>query len=300
MNRPISNSNPLALEQSPEESRLVRLFLALSLAVHFAVFILASLKLTPTPPLIPDEWSMDADLLSDLPMMAAPQANIPTAQPAEEVKVSEKLLPQLPKHIVPEVKTPQEEPIALEKAPEPPKVETPEKESSKPQVKPATETPPSVTTPPDPDKQTLDAKELEKRKKIEALQKAGQTAKDTEAPKAEPKIAEIIAAANKQGGVTGSGTLPTGSTQAYMSAVRKMVRQRYNLPDVYNFGTTKIEAVFMIVLSEKGDLLQLELEKSSGDSVYDDLTKEAIKQATPFPPPPSEIVGAEIKLRFTP
>jgi TonB family protein len=300
MNRSQSIQDPSGMVEGNTESRIVRNFIIVSLMAHLLVFFVASLKLTPKPPMISDEWSIDADILSDMPMMAAPQANVLQAQPAPEVKVSEKLLPQLPKHLVPEVETPKEEPIALEKAPEPPQPEKKNEEAPKPIDKP--EPPKAITppTPPDPDKQTLDAAELEKRKKIEALQKAGQTAKDTEAPKANPKIADIIAAANKQGGVTGNGSQVTGSSQAYIDAMKKMVRQRYHLPDVYNFGSAQIEAVFSIVLSEKGDLLQLELAKSSGDAVYDDLTKEAIKQSTPFPPPPPEIAGAEIKLRFTP
>jgi protein TonB len=304
----------------------MRIFIVGSILVHSAVFVAAGIKFPPKAPLITDEWAMDADIVTDVNIAGLPPPNLSQAKVAPDVKAAEQLLPQLPKHMAPEVAAPKEESAPAEKAPEPPKThpvleekapdkaappeapknapEPPPKEA--PKAVPPPETPPKEAlkeapkeVPNDPDKQTIDAKELAKRKAIEALQKAGQTAKDTQAPKSDSKLDEIIANANKVGGIPSAGQ-GSGDFKGYIGVLIKLVRQRYHLPDVYNFGETKVEAIFVMTLSEKGDLVQLDLTKSSGDNVYDVLTKEAIKTAAPFPPPPKDLVGVEIPVRFTP
>lgn len=309
MERPSPQTPGAIMDQKTVESRLVRWFVLVSLATHGLVFGLSALRFAPKNPIITDEWSMDADFVTDAPLTAVPTANIPEAKTAPEVKVSEQLLPQLPKHMTPAVETPKEEPIPLEKAPEPEKPKpVPPPENPPPPPETPKEAPKEVLTPPpppeDPEKQQIDAKELAKRKAIEALQKAGKTAPATEAPQATSKLDEIIAAANKAGGIPtpagGSAGALTGDTKGYLSIFKKMVKLRYHLPEVYNYGDTKLEVVFYMTLSEKGDVVQLNLAKSSGDPVYDDLTREAIRSAAPFPPPPADLVGIEIPVQFTP
>jgi TonB family protein len=306
------------------ETRLLRWFVLASVLVHGVVFVLSALKFAPRAPIITDEWSMDADIVTDASVPTAPVANIPTATVAPEVKVSQQLLPQLPKHMTPEATPPREDPVPTPKEPETKTPEPKEPEPEKPKIvpppealpppppeppkKPPEETPkeapPPIPIPDDPEKQQIDAKELAKRKAIEALQKAGKTAPTAEAPQAKSKLEEIIAAANKAGGVpvqaAGPAGASSGDTKGYLSVFKKMVKLRYHLPDVYNYSQTKIEVIFHMTLSEKGDVVQLNIAKSSGDPVYDDLTREAIKSAAPFPPPPAELIGVEIPVQFTP
>ena len=93
----------------------------ISAAAHLAFLLLDNFSWIHDKPLMTDEWTMDADLITDLDMSAPAKTALPKAEVAPEAKAPTELLPQLPKKFSVKEETKPEEAVAEEKEKEIPK-----------------------------------------------------------------------------------------------------------------------------------------------------------------------------------
>jgi TolA protein len=274
------------------ESRLVKGLILLSLALHIAILGSHLPKwFKPKAPLV-EEWQFDVDLATDF-TGASPDTAIPDLKEAEEFKVDQKILPQLPKNFtVEEEKKSSEEEMALNEA-EKPLEKTPQPEAK--EEKKVENTP------------RVDIKEkLNQIKKQEALErllkeKARQEKKfasETASPLS-PKLMERSKELENREGLASGGASGTGFNQ-YKNQLRSAIRRHYYLPEAYNLKDADIEVSIKIMINGEGVLKTLDIYKSSGDPAFDQLALKAIQDATPFPKPPGDLAGKDVILNFSP
>lgn len=82
----------------------------------------------------------------------------------------------------------------------------------------------------------------------------------------------------------------------YSGLVRARVESDWTLPEFAE--KTGLEAIIVIKVLKNGEAVITQVEKSSGNSLFDRSAKRAINEASPFPPPPPEIEREEIVLTF--
>jgi TonB family protein len=98
------------------------------------------------------------------------------------------------------------------------------------------------------------------------------------------------------GSPDGSGAI-SAAAQIYYEKVRNAIRQEFKLPD-QNVGSLETSA--LIVVSRNGEVLSLEIEKSSGNSVLDAAAVRAIRNANiPAMPPVMERPKQDFRLKFS-
>ncbi len=106
-----------------------------------------------------------------------------------------------------------------------------------------------------------------------------------------------LRAGNEKGDVTskkavasaGKGEIP----DEYYSKIEKEIRdQWYCPPQICKNG---LQAVISIRIFKDGTVIEQGMEKSSGNTIFDRLAKQAIKKANPLSPPPYEM---DIGVRF--
>jgi TonB family protein len=98
------------------------------------------------------------------------------------------------------------------------------------------------------------------------------------------------------GSPDGSGAI-SAAAQIYYEKVRNAIRQEFKLPD-QNVGSLETSA--LIVVSRNGEVLSLEIEKSSGNSVLDAAAVRAIRNANiPAMPPVMERPQQDFRLKFS-
>lgn len=258
--------------EKPRQPGRIRAVL-LALAVHAAFFGLivfgVSWQNRPSPPL-------EAELWKDLPPAKA-------AKPAEPA---------------PEPPAPPPEPARPEPKPEPPK-------PAPPRPEPAKAEPPK----PDPaiaEKREREKKEQEKRERLErekkeklekqkaeeAKQKAKEARKKREAEEAEKKrrteeerarAAKAKADADAKAAAEAVATRQQAEMANFMSAIRVKIRGRANVPDTV---TGKPEIQVRITILPGGEVLDIKIEKPSGNRIYDEAIIRAIRSASPLPVPP--------------
>ncbi|UCD34572.1 MAG: cell envelope integrity protein TolA [Nitrospiraceae bacterium] len=143
-------------------------------------------------------------------------------------------------------------------------------------------------------------KEIERLRAISAMEKmkkknqerlAGAKASDEE-------IARAIAVIRKgrlQGPAAGQGipgAKASDEYDPYYALVQSQVWSEWIYPDLDALG---LEAIISIRIGKDGRVLSQEIEKSSGNILFDRSVTKAISKASPLPPPPVEM---EIGLRF--
>ena len=117
-------------------------------------------------------------------------------------------------------------------------------------------------------------------------------------------------------GSTGKGTTPgsgqgapggsldgaqvTMARRAYYTKIWSAVRQNWALPEFLK--SQHLETILIVVVRRDGKVLDLRIEKGSGNALYDDSAKRAVRKADPLPPFPDVYTAPqeEIALRFTP
>ena len=122
-------------------------------------------------------------------------------------------------------------------------------------------------------------------------------------PSGSPKGSEV--AGNRgtaQGSTSGSpeGSRATSAVLSYYKEkVRDSINQQWALPNVSN--VSQLETRLVIVIARNGNLLQMHVEKTSGDSSFDEAAKRAVQKAT-LPPLPEVYTAQNIEylVRFTP
>lgn len=277
------------------QDRLLHYFIAVSVAVHVLFWIgqgLSSLW-TSTPPPI-DEWSMDADLVTDLKFSAPSQTALPNAQVAPEAAVPSQLLPQLPKKF--EVKQAEKADDPTEEKAEPdPKTAAEEKQAAQPV---ATQT-----------KEDLDEKNrisMDDALKRLAVERLRQEQKDKQVAMKAPKVDELARLKEElaqrpedlNSGVKGAGS--KAGQDRYRGLLQKAVGRHYSLPEAYNMKNAGLRVVIAIVVNDRGELVSCSIHQSSGDKLFDNLAYKAVKDAAPLPRPPEGQAGETIFMHFTP
>jgi colicin import membrane protein len=301
-----ASPKPPSPEKRPQPGRLRAIFLAVLVHIAFFAFIVfgVSWQSRPTDP-------VQAELWDKLPpaRTSTPGAK---SQPA----------PQPPKAEPPKPEPPKPEPPK----PEPPKPEPPKPEPPKPQPPPRAEPPKAEVKPeppkPDPaaiaeklerekraqekrerlerEKQELAKKEQEKAKK-EREEKANREKQEAAKKKLEQEEAakkkreQEELARQQEDKRRAEEQARAEAVQArqsemdrYIAGIKNRIRSRANIPDSV---TGHPEAQFRIRLLPGGDLLDVELTRSSGNRAYDAAIERAIRSAQKFdiPPPTSEL-----------
>lgn len=273
-----------------DEGVLLRRWLLLSVVVHALVFLVRPLDWLAPAPLPVNEWVMDADILPDLPMDGANEDQLPDAKPAEAPEIPSNLLPQLPQRFSVKESTPQEEAVSLEDAPK----DGAKKEQAK------TEAPsPPLDLPQEDNK--IDLQELRRRLALERLRREQEIESTrTRAPK-RSELAQLKEDLLKKGTVRGgSGDAGAASQRGYVEQLRRSIRRHWSLPDAYNLKDANLMSVLHVTLNEQGGVMDLKVERASGDAAFDDLAMRAVQEAAPLPKPPKEFVGRPIPLQFSP
>lgn len=272
------------------EDRLLLALFAISTVIHLGVMLLGDFSWVRDKPPLMEEDPIGIDLAE---FDAGGKAALPKATPAEEAKVPEQLLPQLPKKFSVKEETKPEESVAEEK-------EVPKPEEAKPAEKVVKAEETKIKTDNKEDNQMDDA-QIRKRAALEALRREEKTAKTMEAPEQDP-LARLAAELNK----SSKKNTPYGSVSGkakvnkYVAYMRQAIRQNYNLPEVYNLKGSSVQVTIQMTIGERGELTNLEIAKSSGDSAFDEMTAQAVRASVPFEKPPTDLVGSPIALVFTP
>ncbi len=271
------------------ETELFRLFLLISLGIHFVFFLVQGIEIFQQRRHIIEEWAIDADLLVDATSGAPADSALPSAAKADEARVSERMLPQLPKQFaVDEAKSPPEKTFTEQdvKA-NPAKAEPEDKSLSKPNETPE-------------EKNRLKKDDALRRLALEKLRNENKFAKKTEAPSADSAklkdSSKSLAAAN-----TGAtfGTVSASEANRYKARIQSAIRRNYSIPDTLKFRTVE-PVILAIELNQMGNLVFSKVDESSGDKYFDELAYQALKASTPLPPPPEGLVNQRILLKFSP
>lgn len=87
---------------------------------------------------------------------------------------------------------------------------------------------------------------------------------------------------------------------AYYGVLRDKVQENWIYPQ--GLKDNRISVIVSIKIERGGKLLEVSVEKSSGNRAFDDSLLKAIKKAAPFPPLPVDLEGSflETGLRFCP
>lgn len=101
--------------------------------------------------------------------------------------------------------------------------------------------------------------------------------------------------AGKEGESKGVGSQKGApSADDYNSRITSEIRRHWVYPDL---GNKDIETIIVIRILKDGSVQIKNIEKSSGNNLFDRSALRAIKKASPLPPPPYEM---EIGVRFYP
>lgn len=86
--------------------------------------------------------------------------------------------------------------------------------------------------------------------------------------------------------------------RSYLGVIRDRVQQTWAYPE--GFAKGNVSVIVSIRIGKKGNLLESWVEKSSGNSNFDESLLDAVKKASPFPPLPQDFEGNyfETGLRF--
>ncbi len=271
------------------ETELFRLFFLISLGIHFVFFLAQGIEIFQKRRHFVEEWAIDADLLVDATTGAPADAALPNAAKADEAKVSERMLPQLPKQFaVDEAKSPQE------------KTFTEQDVKAKAEKEQVEDKSPGKTNDTPEEKNRLKKDDALRRLALEKLRNENKFAKKTEAPSADAARlkddSKSLAAAN-----TGAtfGTVSASEANRYKARIQSAIRRNYSIPDTLRFRTVE-PVILAIELNQIGSLVFSKIDESSGDKYFDELAYQALKASTPLPPPPEGLVNQRILLKFSP
>lgn len=204
--------------------------------------------------------------------------------------------------------------VSLPPAPasKPSPVKAPAKRTSKPKPVKATEKKPEKAVaarevpPPEQSFEEVrpaggdEAARVERRKRIEELEQEARrlyesyTTEDTgEAEEAVTKKAEPVERPGSEQSVSGVQSAVQGNasdlrSRAYYDQVWAKIRASWVLPEAVTSGDSLL-TVIGIRISSMGEIQQSWVERSSGNSYYDQSAIRAIRKASPVPPLPDEL-----------
>ncbi|MBI5098857.1 MAG: TonB C-terminal domain-containing protein [Nitrospirae bacterium] len=88
------------------------------------------------------------------------------------------------------------------------------------------------------------------------------------------------------------GAVQSMKSDSYYSLITRKIWSEWIYPET---GSAGLEVIIAVKLDREGKVISHEIEKSSGNSLFDRSALKAISKASPLPPPPVEI---EIGVRF--
>ncbi len=91
-----------------------------------------------------------------------------------------------------------------------------------------------------------------------------------------------------------------GMMQEFKDKIKAKIRGRIILPEGLQGNP---EAIFIVTVLPSGEVVQVSLQHSSGQPVYDDAVRRAILKASPLPMPPDAVLAGqfrELNLHFSP
>jgi colicin import membrane protein len=242
---------PAALEKRAQPGKIRAIFLALVVHALFFGLIVFGVRWqsSPTPPL-------EAELWDKLPPVAAkPQPEPPKPEPPK---------------------------------PEPPKPEPPKPQPPKPDVKPEPPKPdPEIALKAEREKRKLEEaakkkRELEEAKKKRELEDTAKKKRELEEAK---KKREQEEAAKREAEKARAAAMDARQKvfNEFVDKIRAKIRSRANVPDTV---TGKPSVQIHIRILPGGDVLDIQVVKSSGNRAYDTAIERAIRSAQPLPVPP--------------
>lgn len=117
---------------------------------------------------------------------------------------------------------------------------------------------------------------------------------------------EGVAKGGEKGGPAGGppggtdGALVGLARKQYYTEIWNAIRRQWVLPEYLK--AQRLETTLVVVVRRDGKVLELRVEKSSGNEAYDESARRAVRKADPLPPFPAIYSPAqeEIGLRFRP
>jgi protein TonB len=270
-----------------------RVVMSTIIVLHVLLFVIKpSLLWTDAPMNLEESWEVDVDFLGDIAQKSPQETALPKAEISEQESVPMNLLPQLPKKF----EVPEQQKIDevnpdkdLDKVDE----SLAEKELVKPNEQIAT---PKTET----DANKVDLDDLRKRLAVERLKEEKKVSERMTAQKnALAKLKQSTAAENADVNSGSSGEkLSLLRSNTYGNTLKSAVKRNFHLPENFKYSQTKMAVPLTVIIDERGDLVSLKLNGSSGNDVYDQAVLAALKNSVPLPPPPSHLAGREIQFNF--
>jgi len=134
-------------------------------------------------------------------------------------------------------------------------------------------------------------KEIERMRSISALSKLKNKKEEKRASDLEAIRQNVqVSAVRSSGASTGAQPLAPDS---YYALISRKIWGEWIYPD---FGSSGLEVIISMKIEKDGRIVSHEIEKPSGNALFDRSAMNAVAKASPLPPPPFEI---EIGLRFS-
>lgn len=94
------------------------------------------------------------------------------------------------------------------------------------------------------------------------------------------------------GGAVGAGRV-SPETLAYFRELDERIRSKWTVPDLALSDPRSLIVQIRITIEMDGKASNVRMEKSSGNSYFDDSVLRAIRKASPLPVPPEQLRGTE-------
>lgn len=224
---------------------------------------------------------------------------VPTAKPGpmvpikrlhmdEPVKRTEPEIKKIEPRDTPKVAEPPPNSMSVEKSLEKliPKPKTPAKPT---QVAQASREEPAASGPP----------ERPVRAKPSSTQEAPAHGNPTGVVDGHPKgMADTTARGNPEAsGKVDGGRAASALLALYANKVKDAINRQWSILD--SLKSTRLEARLMVVVSRDGRVLDLQVEKPSGNGLFDESCVRAVRKAAPLPPIPETYTSPKIEFGIT-
>lgn len=262
------------VEVPKEEEGKMKFFLIASFVVHFIFMVIGIdffLPNSKTP--INNEWEIEADLAVGIKGEGNVDS-IDRSVKGDEIKVNKQILPQLTKSF--ELKEEETKKVAdLGETFVDPELERERKKNEA--------------------AARLRKKEALRRLLKERARKDRKFADKTTSPVAQRLQARKRELEGKEFSLGSQKKL-----NRFVKEVQISVKRYYSLPEVYRFNKDQLSTGISVKLDNRGQIVDIEVSRSSGDDSFDAIGVNTIKKAAPLPVPPKELVGKSFVLNFNP
>lgn len=136
------------------------------------------------------------------------------------------------------------------------------------------------------------SKEIERMRAISALSKLKKKKEAENSHAIEVIRQKMQGSAAKGPGIPGA--MQSMGYDSYYALITRKIWSEWIYPESNSSG---LEVIIAVKIDRDGKVVSREIEKSSGDTLFDRSALKAISKASPLPPPPTEI---EIGIRFYP